>query len=124
MWEQYVSDKKNEVETWATWAAIYTPYPSEIKRAGFDNMMSDIADCLYDPENELAKKWGDFGISGQLDRFIEIDVFEGENTQDRTMNEFQDDLAAFLGSRGYQGDITIARRACMTDKIELVEDEA
>lgn len=119
-----MTDPKREVETWATWAAVYTPYRSEIKRVGFDVIMCDVADYLYDEESELAGKWGDFGISGQHDLFIEIEVFEGENTQNRTMGEFQDDLAAFLGSKGYQGDIVVTRRTSMTNKIELTEDDA
>ena len=116
--------EKRDVETWATWAAVYTPYPSEIKRVGFDEMMCDVADYLYDDSTELSGKWGDFGISGQHDRFIEIEVFEGEHTEGRTMGEFQDDLAAFLSSKGYQGGIVVTRRTSMTNKIELTEDDA
>lgn len=119
-----MSDKENKVETWASWVAKYTPYKSEIRRVGFDEMLANIADHLYDPEHDLAKKWGDFGISGQHDLFIEIEVFEGEDTVDRTTLELQDDLSAFLGSEGYQGGITVHRAVNLTNKIELDKDGA
>lgn len=122
MWEQYVTDKKTEI--WVSWVAIYTPYASEIKRHGFDDMMVNVADHAFDPDGALVQKWGDFSVSGIKDRSIEIEVFEGEDTAGRTLEEFQDDLAAFLGSEGYQGDIVVFRRSNMTDVIEIVEDDA
>lgn len=122
-----MTDKKNEIEVWASWVAVYTPYGSEIKRHGFDNIMINIADHVFDPDGALTKKWGDFSVSGQHDRHVEIEVFEGEDTKGRTIGEFQDDLAAFLGSEGYQGDIVATRRTSLTHVIKtpgVDEDDA
>lgn len=117
-----MTDEETEIEIWAAWVAVYTPYASEIRRHGFDAMMDNITDAVFDEENALPKKWGDFGISGEMDRFIEIEILEGETTKFRTIGEFQDDLAAFLGSEGYQGNLVVARRSSLTYAIKVDED--
>lgn len=100
---------ESKIEIWATWVATYIPYTSEVKRRGFDALLDLIVDAVFDPESSLSD-WGDIGIAGLKDAQVEFNVVEEYVPFGATPERFQDDLAAFLGRLGFQGDIAVNRR--------------
>lgn len=101
---------KNKIELWATWEVTYAPYASELRRIPFDKMMNVILDALSEHGNAwLTTSYGDIGLSGQQDKFLEFTADEKTTFPGMVIDKFMDDIAAFLGGLGFQGSLTAKR---------------
>lgn len=109
-----MSDKNENVEEMAVWEVIYTPYPSELKKVSLERMVDLIAIALYDKKTlhkDLTNYYGDIGLSAEAATNT-MTFSASERTASRfghKIGKFQDDLAAFLGYEGYQGNLSAQR---------------
>lgn len=101
--------KNESVKEMPVWEVTYVPYPSETKRVGgFERMVDEIASALYSHPT-LGTYYGDIGLSAEGDAMT---FSASEKTASRfghKIAKFQDELGAFLGYQGYQGNLAARR---------------
>lgn len=92
-----------EMSTWCDWEVHFFPYPRTLRELGFDAVLERISDAVWDDPAPLAR-WGDVGLSGQLECVITVSIAKAEDQQPE---DFMQDVAQLMLKLGLEGHMMI-----------------
>lgn len=112
-----MSEGEGRLEMDRVWEIVYRPFPGFRNDVGFDEILTRIADKLYDPE--MSVKHGDFVISGHFDEYVKMTISAVDPLYGAAMEMMLHEVACCLAELGMQGDLTIRPVVVIQEPVEL-----